>query len=58
MEIEPLLAQLVGAAGSDLHLKAGSPPRVRRDGLLHPVDHAHLGAEATERLALDLLPEA
>jgi twitching motility protein PilT len=58
MDIEPLLAQLVGAGGSDLHLKAGSPPIVRRDGLLHPVDHPELGSRETERLAMDLLPDA
>ena len=57
MEIDPLLAQLVAAGGSDLHLKAGFPPIVRRDGLLHPVEAAPLTPEETEALAEALLPK-
>jgi twitching motility protein PilT len=57
MEIEPLLAQLVDRGGSDLHLKAGSPPIVRRDGQLHPVDLPPLAPGQTEALAASLLPQ-
>ncbi len=57
MDIEPLLAHLVGAGGSDLHLKAGSPPIVRKDGVLHPAEHPPLGSEDTKALAMGLLPE-
>ncbi len=58
MDLEPYLAHLVGAGGSDLHLKAGSPPIVRSDGLLHPVEHPPLRPEDTEALAMRLLPDA
>jgi twitching motility protein PilT len=57
MEIEPLLAQLVECGGSDLHLKAGMPPIVRRDGQLQPLDAAPLREGDPERLAASLLPK-
>jgi twitching motility protein PilT len=57
MEIEPLLAQLVQCGGSDLHLKAGLPPIVRRDGQLQPLDAAPLRRGEPERLAASLLPK-
>ena len=56
MELEPLLAQLVNSGGSDLHLKVGSPPIVRTDGLLHQTELPPLGTSETEELAAALLP--
>ena len=53
--MEELLALLVRQGGSDLHITAGSPPRIRIDGLLVPVDCPQLAAEDTRRLATSVL---
>src|SRR4051812_47944440 len=37
-DIRPWLEALVAANGSDLHMKAGSPPRIRVDGRLSGLD--------------------
>ena len=42
--MEELLALLVRQGGSDLHLSVGSPPRIRVDGVLLPVDCPSLDA--------------
>jgi twitching motility protein PilT len=44
------LEALVVAQGSDLHLKAGSPPRIRVDGRLIALDGPVLTPEMTENL--------
>ncbi|HTE69759.1 MAG TPA: PilT/PilU family type 4a pilus ATPase [Actinomycetes bacterium] len=44
------LEALVAARGSDLHLKAGSPPRIRVDGRLIAIDGPVLTPEMTENL--------
>ena len=44
------LEALVAARGSDLHLKAGSPPRIRVDGRLIAIDGPTLTPEMTENL--------
>ncbi len=44
--------------GSDLHLKAGSPPKIRQgDGRLVPLDHASLSHEESEAIARTIIPE-
>jgi twitching motility protein PilT len=53
LSVLPLLHALVSSGGSDLHVKVGSAPRVRVDGVLRrlqvrdltPVDTAHMVAE-------------
>jgi twitching motility protein PilT len=42
------LEALVAAKGSDLHLKVGSPPRMRVDGQLIALDGPSLTPEAAE----------
>ena len=44
------LEALVAAKGSDLHLKVGSPPRMRVDGQLIVLDGPILTPEAAEGL--------
>ena len=56
--LEDLLRFLVERRGSDLHLKAGTPPRVRVDGHLQPAPFDAPSAADTERLAFALLPPA
>jgi len=39
LDIDRLLDELVTRRGSDLHLTAGTPPQVRVDGVLVPLEH-------------------
>jgi twitching motility protein PilT len=53
--MEELLALLVRQGGSDLHLSVASPPRIRVDGMLLPVDCPSLTPDDTRRLATSVL---
>ncbi len=53
--MEELLALMVRQGGSDLHISVGSPPRIRVDGVLLPVEHPPLDGEDTRRLATSIL---
>jgi twitching motility protein PilT len=53
--MEDLLALLVRKGGSDLHISSSSPPRIRIDGVLVPVEHPPLTQEDTRRLATSVL---
>ena len=53
--MEDLLALLVRKGGSDLHISAGSPPRLRIDGLLVPVETDPMTPDDTRRLATSVL---
>jgi twitching motility protein PilT len=53
--MEELLALMVRQGGSDLHISVNSPPRIRVDGELLPVEHPPLSAEETRRLATSVL---
>lgn len=53
--MEDLLALMVRQGGSDLHLSVASPPRIRVDGVLLPVETEPLIPEETRRLATSVL---
>ena len=53
--IEELLQILVERRGSDLHLSAGSPPRIRVDGSLVSTEHEVLKPEVVKRLIYSFL---
>ena len=53
----PYLRALVELRGSDLHLKVGSPPRIRIDGNLRKVQAPVLRAEDTEHMVTEVLRE-
>ena len=53
--MEDLLALLVRKGGSDLHISTNSPPRLRIDGILVPVETDPLTAEDTRRLSTSVL---
>ena len=53
--MEDLLALLVRKGGSDLHISIHTPPRIRIDGILVPVECGDLTAEDTRRLATSVL---
>ncbi|MCY3003129.1 MAG: type IV pilus twitching motility protein PilT [Planctomycetota bacterium] len=53
--MEELLSLLITQGGSDLHISVSSPPRIRVDGMLLPVDCGSLTPEDTRRLATSVL---
>ncbi len=55
--LDELLGKLVSVGGSDLHLKVGSPPTFRIDGLLHRSDLRKLMPDDTEQLLREIVPE-
>ena len=57
MGLAEFLRYMVEAGGSDLHLKAGEPPVIRVDGLLHRTSYAPLPPTDTETIALELLSD-
>jgi twitching motility protein PilT len=50
------LADLGTNDGSDLHVKVGTPPKVRRSGALVPLDHPALTDEQTGVIAATIVP--
>jgi twitching motility protein PilT len=54
--LDHLLASLDQLGGSDLHLKPGSPPRIRVDGQLRAADAPPLGADEVTELVRGALP--
>ncbi|MBM3976110.1 MAG: type IV pilus twitching motility protein PilT [Planctomycetes bacterium] len=55
ISMEDLLSLLVRKSGSDLHLSVGSPPRIRIDGSLVPVECPPMTPEDTRRLSTSVL---
>jgi twitching motility protein PilT len=53
--VEPFLRALVDCGGSDLHVKVGSPPRVRIDGKLRKLQAPDLTPEDTEAIVVEVL---
>jgi twitching motility protein PilT len=58
MTIEDALDRLLELGGSDLLISCGSPPRLRRDGLLEPLNGAPLTPAIVEPMLRGLLDEA
>lgn len=59
LQIAPYLQAVVVNKGSDLHLKVGSPPKIRISGSLVPLQVDPLTAEAAEALIRETMtPEA
>jgi twitching motility protein PilT len=50
------LRALVDAGGSDLHVKAGSPPRIRVNGTLQRLDEQDLAADDVAEMAASIMP--
>ena len=57
LDLNELLRHLVEHRGSDLHLKAGSPPHIRVDGHLQPAPFDVVSAADTERMAFAIMPK-
>lgn len=55
--LDELLEKLISVGGSDLHLKVGSPPAYRIDGVLHPAELTPLTADDTHNLLVSFFPD-
>ena len=53
--LEDLLRTMVDRGGSDLHLTAGSPPRIRVDGELMPLEMDKLVPESSQQMVYSIL---
>ena len=53
--IEELLQIMVQRGGSDLHVTAGAPPKIRIDGQLISSEHEILGAEGAKKIVYSVL---
>ena len=59
VKLHELLKKLIELNGSDLHLTTGTPPQVRIDGELRPLDgYPPLGRDDTQRLVYSVLSDA
>ena len=56
--LHQLLKTLVESNGSDLHITTNSPPQIRVDGKLTPLDHPPLNQVDTKQLCYSVLTEA
>ena len=56
--LHQLLKTMVERGGSDLHVTTNSPPQIRIDGKLVPLDMAALTAPETKQLAYSVLTDA
>jgi twitching motility protein PilT len=55
ISIEELLTLMVQRGGSDLHISAGAPPKIRIDGQLVNTEHDMLTPELTQKLVYSFL---
>ena len=55
MEINPLLRHAVELGASDIHLKVGVPPIVRRDGALEPMGEFPIVTDQDTEMVLELI---
>ena len=57
-DMQTLLKSLIEKGGSDLHISAGSPPRMRVHGKLAPVDSTPLSGIETKQMCYAILTDA
>ncbi len=56
-DLTKLLIEMINRGASDLHLTVGTPPQIRVDGKLIPLDLPNLTPEDTKELAYGMLTE-
>ncbi|MBA2490890.1 MAG: type IV pilus twitching motility protein PilT [Gammaproteobacteria bacterium] len=54
--LDDMLRRVIAEKGSDLHLVAGDPPRMRRFGELAAIDETRLDAQATREMLYGVMP--
>ncbi len=55
--LNQLLKEMVDRGASDLHITTNSPPQIRIDGVLHPLDQQPLNPTETKKLAYSILTD-
>ncbi len=55
--LNELLKQMVEQGGSDLHITTNSPPMVRVDGVLKPLNHPSMTPAETKQIAYSILTD-
>jgi twitching motility protein PilT len=55
--VDELLRRVIETAASDLHVKPGSPPTIRRGGLLEPLELPVLGPDQANVMADELMSD-
>ncbi len=58
MTLAEMLQKVLQSGGSDLHLSIGSPPQIRVDGTLRPMDLPNLTPADAKRLAYSVLTDS
>src|SRR5580765_159469 len=56
--LSELLRKMIEHGGSDLHITTNSPPQVRVDGILRPLDYPEMTPAETKQLAYSVLTDA
>lgn len=56
LNVSEFFTILLQQGGSDLHLVVGSPPRIRIDGQLKPLDQPALSADQMNQLVQEIIP--
>jgi twitching motility protein PilT len=56
--LSELLKKMIEMGGSDLHITTNSPPQVRVDGYLRPLDYPEMTPAETKQLAYSVLTDA
>src|SRR5438876_590673 len=56
--LSELLKKMIELGGSDLHITTNSPPQVRVDGLLRPLDYPEMTPAETKQPAYSVLTDA
>lgn len=54
MELNPLLRRAVELGASDIHLKVGLPPMLRRDGALGPLEESPMLTDRDVEVVLEV----
>jgi twitching motility protein PilT len=57
LTLPEMLQKTTQAGASDLHLTTGTPPQIRVDGRLHPINDEILNAADTKRLAYSVMTD-
>lgn len=58
LSLHQLLKEMTEADGTDLHITIGSPPQIRVDGYLQPLNYPILSPAQTKQLAYSVLTDA
>jgi twitching motility protein PilT len=57
LTLNEMLKEMVDQGASDLHISTNSPPQIRIDGVLHPLNHPPLTPTETKQLAYSILTD-